>query len=155
MKCPFCGNNSDKVVDSRSVKDDRAVRRRRECLDCGRRFTTYEYVEESQLLVVKKDGRREPFDRAKIIAGLSIACRKRPVSADQIEAVANEIEAELSERGVLEIASNEIGEMVMERLKKIDQVSYVRFASVYRQFKDVDEFRRTLHKLFEEKNNMD
>ena len=155
MRCPFCGSNSDKVVDSRSVKEDRAVRRRRECLDCGRRFTTYEYVEETQLLVIKKDGRREPFDRVKIVAGLSLACRKRPISAAQIEAVANEIETELCEKETLEINSSEIGEMVMEKLKKIDQVAYVRFASVYRQFKDVDEFRKTLHKLFEEKNNSD
>ncbi|RKZ28278.1 transcriptional regulator NrdR [bacterium] len=151
MKCPYCGSNSDKVVDSRSVREGRAIRRRRECLDCGRRFTTYEFVEESQLLVIKKDGRREPFDRGKIISGLQVACRKRPVSAEQIESVANQIEAELIERGSMEIKSTEIGEMVMARLKDIDQVAYVRFASVYRQFKDVDEFRTALHKLLEEK----
>jgi len=150
MKCPYCNSNSDKVVDSRSVRDGHAIRRRRECLDCGRRFTTYEYVEESQLLVIKKDGRREPFDRNKIIAGVQVSCRKRPVSAEQIESLTNSIEFEISERGVLEINTSEIGELVMERLKELDQVAYVRFASVYRQFKDVEEFRGALHKLLEE-----
>ena len=152
MKCPYCNTDSDRVVDSRSVRDGAGVRRRRECLNCGRRFTTYEYVEESRLLVIKKDGRREPFDRAKIIAGVQIACRKRPVSAGQIESIADRVESELSKKNTLEIESNQIGEMVMEFLKEIDQVAYVRFASVYRQFQDIKEFRNTLKKLLGEEN---
>ncbi len=149
MKCPYCNSNSDRVVDSRSVREGRGVRRRRECLDCGRRFTTYEFVEESQLLIIKRDGRREPFDRTKIIRGIQIACRKRPVSADEIESIANSIEAELMEVGSMEIGAEIVGEMVMERLKEVDQVAYVRFASVYRQFKDVDEFRSALKNLLD------
>lgn len=149
MKCPYCNSNSDRVVDSRSVREGRGVRRRRECLDCGRRFTTYEFVEESQLLIIKRDGRREPFDRTKIIRGIQIACRKRPVSADEIESIANSIEAELLEGGSMEIGAEIVGEMVMERLKEVDQVAYVRFASVYRQFKDVDEFRSALKNLLD------
>jgi len=149
MKCPYCDSNSDRVVDSRSVREGRGVRRRRECLDCGRRFTTYEFVEESQLLVIKRDGRREPFDRTKIIRGIQIACRKRPVSADEIESIANSIEAELIESGGMEVGADIIGEMVMEKLEEVDQVAYVRFASVYRQFKDVNEFRSALKSLLD------
>ncbi len=149
MRCPYCDSDSDKVVDSRSVRDGRGVRRRRECLECGRRFTTYEFIEESQLLVIKKDGRREPFDRSKIIKGIQIACRKRPVSAEQMEAIANSIEVEFSGNGAMEVLSSKIGEKIMEHLKDVDQVAYVRFASVYRQFKDVGEFRIALHKLLE------
>jgi len=149
MKCPYCDSNSDRVVDSRSVREGRGVRRRRECLDCGRRFTTYEFVEESQLLIIKRDGRREPFDRTKIIKGIQIACRKRPVSADEIESIANSIEAELIESGGMEVGADIVGEMVMEKLQEVDQVAYVRFASVYRQFKDVNEFRSALKNLLE------
>ncbi len=149
MKCPYCGSNSDRVVDSRSVREGRGVRRRRECLDCGRRFTTYEFVEESQLLIIKRDGRREPFDRAKIIKGIQIACRKRPVSAEQIESIANSIEAELLEAGSMEVDAEVVGEKVMEKLQEVDQVAYVRFASVYRQFKDVNEFRTALKSLLD------
>ncbi len=149
MKCPYCSSNSDRVVDSRSVREGRGVRRRRECLDCGRRFTTYEFVEESQLLIIKRDGRREPFDRTKIIKGIQIACRKRPVSADEIESIANSIEAELIESGGMEVGADIVGEMVMEKLQEVDQVAYVRFASVYRQFKDVNEFRSALKILLE------
>jgi len=151
MKCPKCGNDSDKVIDSRKARDGRAVRRRRECSECGYRFTTYEYIEEDQLLVVKKDGRREPFEINKLIAGIQIACRKRPISSKTIENTALSIKCELSEREVNEIDSDRIGEMVMKKLKEIDQVAYVRFASVYRQFKDVEEFHRALNKLFDEK----
>jgi len=149
MKCPYCDSNSDRVVDSRSVREGMGVRRRRECLDCGRRFTTYEFVEESQLLIIKRDGRREPFDRTKIIKGIQIACRKRPVSADEIESIANSIEAELIESGGMEVGADIVGEMVMEKLQEVDQVAYVRFASVYRQFKDVNEFRSALKNLLE------
>lgn len=149
MKCPYCSSNSDRVVDSRSVREGRGVRRRRECLDCGRRFTTYEFVEESQLLIIKRDGRREPFDRTKIIKGIQIACRKRPVSAEEIESIANSIEAELIENGGMEVGADIVGEMVMEKLQEVDQVAYVRFASVYRQFKDVNEFRSALKNLLE------
>lgn len=153
MKCPYCSSNSDRVVDSRSVREGRGVRRRRECLDCGRRFTTYEFVEESQLLIIKRDGRREPFDRTKIIKGIQIACRKRPVSADEIESIANSIEAELIENGGMEVGADIVGEMVMEKLQEVDQVAYVRFASVYRQFKDVNEFRSALKNLLEPNND--
>jgi len=149
MKCPYCNSDSDKVVDSRSVRDGCAVRRRRECIDCGRRFTTYESVEKSQLFVIKKDGRREPFDRTKITDGIRTACRKRPVSAEQIESLTNSIEMELSEIGSMEISTDQIGEMVMEKLRELDQVAYVRFASVYRRFEDVDEFRAALKKLLD------
>ena len=147
MKCPFCNNDSDKVVDSRVVRDGYAVRRRRECLNCGRRWTTYEYIEETQILVIKKDGRRVPFDRTKIVDGLRLACRKRPISAEKIESVANAIEIELNERGSLEVSSSVIGEIVMERLAKIDRVAYVRFASVYRSFDDVGEFQAEVEKF--------
>jgi len=147
MKCPFCHNDSDKVVDSRVVRNGYTVRRRRECLECGRRYTTYEYIEETQVLVIKKDGRRVPFDRAKIVDGLRLACRKRPISADKIESVANSIEIEMNERGSLEVSSSEIGEIVMERLAEIDRVAYVRFASVYRSFDDVGEFQAEVEKF--------
>jgi transcriptional repressor NrdR len=147
MKCPFCGFEEDRVIDSRSCQEGRAVRRRRECLGCHQRFTTYEYIERSPLMVVKRDGRREPFDREKLLAGVVKACRKRPVSMDDIEAMVNEIEAELSNPSVSEVTSLEIGEKVMERLRRVDEVSYVRFASVYRKFRDTSEFMEELKGL--------
>lgn len=140
MKCPSCSHPDSKVIDSRLSKDGAVTRRRRECPSCGRRFTTREYVEESLPAVVKKDGRREEFDRGKIIVGLKKACEKRPVSAEVLESIAAEIERELADGGEREVASAAIGEKVMARLRWIDGVAYVRFASVYRQFRDVRDF---------------
>lgn len=140
MKCPFCGYKEDKVVDSRATAEESAVRRRRECLKCGKRFTTYEYVEEVSLMVIKKDGRREPFDRKKIIAGIIRACEKRPVSIEKMEEIVTWVERSIQKKSDREVSSNRIGELVMEKLKLLDDVAYVRFASVYRQFKDVGQF---------------
>jgi len=150
MKCPFCGHEEDKVVDSRSAQDGRAVRRRRECLACSKRFTTYEYIENVALTVVKSDERREPFERQKLIEGMKLACNKRPVSVKKIEAIADEIEAGLQELSRSEIDSKVIGEMVMEKLKETDDIAYVRFASVYRKFQDKSEFLNELKKLLEQ-----
>lgn len=147
MRCPFCGHEEDKVVDSRSTKEGEAIRRRRECLKCGRRYTTYEQIEQSMPLIKKKDGRWEPFDRAKLLSGLRKACQKRPVSQPQIEAVADEIEKECFNRNGREITSPEIGELVMVKLHDLDEVAYVRFASVYRQFKDVTQFMEEVQRL--------
>ncbi len=147
MKCPFCGHQDDKVIDSRSSSDGDAIRRRRECLACGRRFTTYEYVEERPLLVVKKDGRREPFDRKKISSGIQKACEKRPLSPEKIETVVTSIEREIYRKFEREVASKNIGEIIMDRLAALDEVAYVRFASVYRQFKDVNQFMAELKGL--------
>ena len=147
MKCPFCGHQEDKVVDSRGSSEGMAIRRRRECLSCGKRFTTYEHIEEQQLMVSKKDGRREPFDRAKLLGGLLKACEKRPVSMDQLEQLVDDIERELSANFEREVSSREIGERVMKRLHSLDPVAYVRFASVYREFKDVEQFMRELKDL--------
>ena len=144
MRCPFCAHPEDKVVDSRESRDGDAIRRRRECLACGRRFTSYERVEESPLLVVKKDGRREAFDRHKLLRGLSIACQKRPISLEQLEEAAGDIQARLLERPDREVPSRELGEFVMGALKHLDPVAYVRFASVYRDFKDLPDFVRAL-----------
>ena len=144
MKCPFCSYKEDKVVDSRATAEDSAVRRRRECLKCGKRFTTYEYVEEVSLMVIKKDGRREPFDRKKILSGILHACEKRQISVEQMENMVIAIERAIQKKTDREISTREIGEMVMERLKKMDDVAYVRFASVYRQFKDVGQFMKEL-----------
>ncbi len=144
MKCPFCGHQEDKVVDSRTSGDGAAIRRRRECLGCSKRFTTYEHVEEQPLMIIKKDGRREPFDRHKLLAGLVKACEKRPVSMDELERLTDEVEREVSQQFEREVASREIGERVMKRLHAIDPVAYVRFASVYREFKDVEQFMREL-----------
>ncbi len=144
MKCPFCGYKEDKVIDSRSTQDDSSIRRRRECLKCAKRFTTYEYVERVPIMVIKKDGRREPFNRIKILEGVTKACQKRPVSIAQIESLVNEVEKEVQKRDAKEIDSKLIGEMVIARLFKLDGVAYVRFASVYRQFKDVNEFMKEL-----------
>ncbi|MFA5231559.1 MAG: transcriptional regulator NrdR [Candidatus Omnitrophota bacterium] len=140
MKCPFCGYKEDKVVDSRATAEESAVRRRRECLKCGKRFTTYEYIEEVSLLVIKKDGRREAFDRKKILAGIIRACEKRPVSVEKMENVVVQVEHSIQKKNDREVSSSRIGELVMEKLKFIDDVAYVRFASVYRQFKDVGQF---------------
>ena len=140
MKCPFCGYKEDKVVDSRATAEESAVRRRRECLKCGKRFTTYEYIEEVSLMVIKKDGRREPFDRKKIIAGIIRACEKRPISIEKMEEIVTWVERAIQKKSDREVSSERIGELVMEKLKFLDDVAYVRFASVYRQFKDVGQF---------------
>ena len=147
MKCPFCGHQEDKVMDSRPSKGGSAIRRRRECLKCEKRFTTYEQIEEILPMVVKRDARREPFDRLKIVAGVRKAVEKRPVSSEKIEALVDDIENALMERAAKEINSTEIGEMVMNRLKDLDDVAYVRFASVYRQFKDIGAFMDEVKKL--------
>ena len=147
MKCPYCGFEESKVMDSRSTEDDMAIRRRRECLKCSKRYTTYEEVENIPILVIKKDLNREYFDKTKIVNGLIKACQKRPVSRMQIENIANDIEKQLSNRMLVEIKSEDIGEMIMESLKKIDEVSYVRFASVYRQFKDINTFMEEIKNL--------
>ena len=151
MKCPFCGHEEDKVVDSRASSDGVAIRRRRECLACGKRFTTYEHVEEQPLMVIKKDGRREPFDRHKVLAGLVKACEKRPVGMDDLERLVDELERELSQQFEREAPSREVGERVMKRLHALDPVAYVRFASVYREFKDVEQFMRELKDLLAQK----
>ncbi len=140
MKCPYCGYKEDKVVDSRATAEESAVRRRRECLKCGKRFTTYEYIEEVSLMVIKKDGRREPFDRKKILAGIMKACEKRPISMDKMEEIIGQIERAVQKKSDREVISSRVGELVMEKLKLLDDVAYVRFASVYRQFKDVGQF---------------
>jgi len=140
MKCPFCAHRENKVIDSRLSKDDNAIRRRRECLSCSRRFTTYEFVEAVLPTVVKKDGRREPFDRAKILAGIKKACEKRPISIDAIEKILENVQSACQEYQDKEISSSTIGEIVMKELHSLDGVAYVRFASVYRQFRDVAEF---------------
>lgn len=147
MKCPFCGHEEDKVVDSRSVQEGRAVRRRRECLKCSDRFTTYEYIENVVLTVVKSDLRREPFDRHKVVSGIKLACNKRPVSQKKIEAIVDEMEARLHELSKNEVTSKYIGELIMEKLKEVDEIAYVRFASVYRKFQDKEEFFEELKKL--------
>ncbi len=147
MKCPYCGYDESKVVDSRSTEDNLAIRRRRECLSCNRRYTTYEKIEDIPVLVIKKNSSREYFDKSKIINGLLKACQKRPVSRAQIEGIANDIEKQLSNQMLTEVKSDYIGEMIMDRLKKIDEVSYVRFASVYRQFKDLNTFMEELRNL--------
>ncbi len=140
MKCPFCGNDEDKVIDSRPADEGLAIRRRRECMSCSARFTTYEKIENLPLVVIKKDGTRQPFDRDKIISGIMKACEKRPVSTEQVESIVNTIESQTQNSLKREISSDELGEMVMEKLKGIDEVAYVRFASVYRQFKDLNSF---------------
>jgi transcriptional repressor NrdR len=147
MRCPFCRHRSNRVVDSRMSGDGATIRRRRVCSSCKRRFTTYERVEEAAPMVVKKDGRREPFDRAKIIAGIKRACEKRPVSMETIEQIADRVEAAFAERGEREVQSSFIGSTVMNELHEVDQVAYVRFASVYRSFKDIDEFMHELEDL--------
>jgi transcriptional repressor NrdR len=147
MKCPFCGHTENKVIDSRISKDGKAVRRRRECLGCAKRFTTYEYVEDVLPMVVKKDGRREQFDRQKILNGLKKACEKRPISMEDIDKIVENVEQACQEMQTEEISSNLIGEKIMNELKTFDGVAYVRFASVYRQFRDVGEFMSELKDL--------
>jgi transcriptional repressor NrdR len=147
VKCPFCGHLEDRVIDSRAGGAGEVIRRRRECAGCERRFTTYERVEDILPTVVKKDGRREPFERQKLVRGLRIACNKRPVSTDQIDAVADAIEREAQESERREISSAELGERVMNHLRGLDEVAYVRFASVYRSFRDIDQFMAELGKL--------
>ena len=151
MKCPFCAHLESKVVDSRPAEEGASIRRRRECLSCSKRFTTYETVESLPMVVVKKDGSRQSFDRTKVMAGLIRACEKRPVSYQTLEEMAIEIEQVLQNKMEREINSSEIGELVMERLKKVDEVAYVRFASVYRQFKDINTFMSELTKLLNDK----
>ena len=140
MRCPFCSNEESKVVDSRSTEDNTTIRRRRECTSCTKRYTTYEKIEDIPVLVVKRDHTREAFNKDKVINGLIIACQKRPISRKQIEDISNDIERAISNNMLTEIPSNKIGEMIMERLKELDEVSYVRFASVYREFKDINTF---------------
>ena len=144
MKCPFCGSKRDKVIDSRLSKDGKSIRRRRECLRCKKRCTTHEYVEETNLLVIKKDGRREKFDRNKIVSGIIRACEKRPISLEKMEDVAASVEGGINKNFAKEVRSRDIGEMVIEKLARLDDVAYVRFASVYRQFKDVNQFMQEL-----------
>jgi len=147
MKCPYCGHAGDKVVDSRESKEGEVIRRRRECLQCGRRFTSYERIDEIPYMVVKKDGRRERFERPKLVAGLLKACEKRPVRVSALEAVADTVEAALQEKPEREISTEEIGAHVMQALRQLDKVAYVRFASVYRNFRDIDEFKHELNDL--------
>ena len=151
MKCPFCGHPESKVIDSRPADENASIRRRRECLACGQRFTTYETVECLPIVVIKKDGSRQSFDRQKVLRGMIRACEKRPVSLAELERIADEIEQELQNSMEREIRTADIGEKVMERLRSVDQVAYVRFASVYRQFKDIDTFMAELNKLLAEK----
>jgi len=153
MRCPFCNHIDSKVVDSRMTQDGRAIRRRRQCLKCKERFTTYERIEEFQPMVIKKDGRREPFDRKKVVEGILKACEKRPISMNQIDNFVTELEKEIQEKGEREIPSQFIGERVMEQLRDWDDVAYVRFASVYKQFKDLSEFMEQLQELLKKRSN--
>jgi len=150
MKCPFCGHLKDKVVDSRETQESQAIRRRRECLECGRRFTTYEKLEDVPVMVIKKDGRRERFDRMKLLEGMLTACEKRSVPLQRLEVICDEVEGLAQDRQEREIATTEIGELVVERLRDLDDVAYVRFASVYRQFKDINAFMSELKALLDE-----
>ena len=147
MKCPYCGYSESKVIDSRPADENSSIRRRRECLACGKRFTTYETVESLPMVVVKKDGSRQSFDRRKVLGGMIRACEKRPVPLAELEKIAEEIEQDLQNSMEREVSTETIGEKVMERLRDVDQVAYVRFASVYRQFKDIDTFMTELNKL--------
>ena len=151
MKCPFCGHLENKVIDSRLAKDGGVIRRRRDCDDCGRRFTTYERIEEILPMVIKKDGRRELFDRGKLLGGLKRACEKRPVGVDDLERIVDKVEQTLQECGDREIPTSKIGETVMKELHELDEVAYVRFASVYRQFKDINQFMDELKDILGEK----
>ncbi len=155
MKCPFCGYTESKVIDSRPAEEGATIRRRRECLDCGKRFTTYEIIERMPLVVVKRDGSRQTFDKVKLINGMVKACEKRPVSLGQLEKIADDIEQELQSNLEREIKTVDVGEMVMARLKAIDEVAYVRFASVYRSFKDINTFMEELSKLLLENDSKD
>lgn len=155
MRCPFCGHDEDKVIDSRPADEGAAIRRRRECIHCGSRFTTYEKVENLPLMVIKKDGSRQPFNRDKLIAGIQKSCEKRPVSTEQIEALVDDIESKYQNSLKREVSSRDIGESVMDELKSIDEVAYVRFASVYRQFKDVSSFLNELNKILKKQEERD
>ena len=155
MRCPFCAHLEDKVVDSRTGRSGEVIRRRRECLECHRRFTTYEQVEEILPIIEKKDGRREPFDRTKILIGIQKACQKRPVSLQRIEEVVQEIENELLGLGEKEVPSSWVGQKIMDGLRGLDDVAYVRFASVYRQFKDISEFMNELNGLLGKQDSRD
>ncbi|MCM8759037.1 MAG: transcriptional regulator NrdR [Candidatus Omnitrophica bacterium] len=147
MRCPYCGSLQDRVIDSRESENGLQIRRRRECLRCEKRFTTYEEIEETKLIVVKKDGRREKFSREKIFNGIQKACEKRPVSTEQISSIVDEVEQQLKQRFEKEVNSQDIGNIIVDKLRKIDEVAYVRFASVYRQFKDVSEFQKEVEKI--------
>ena len=147
MRCPYCDHQDDKVVDSRSCREGMAIRRRRECIKCARRFTTYEYIEHVPLTVIKSDGRREPFDRGKLLEKVRLACYKTTISVDKIEELVEQVETELGNLTEKEISSKQIGERIMERLRHLNEVAYVRFASVYRQFKDKNDFVRELEQL--------
>ena len=149
MRCPYCNTDNDRVIDSRASADGISIRRRRECLECSRRFTTYERMEETPLRVVKKDGSRVPFDRGQILKGMLKACEKRPVAMEDLERITSDIERRLTEMFDREVSSKYIGQLVMEELKKLDQVAYVRFASVYREFKDVQQFLEELKPLLQ------
>ncbi|NMB38289.1 MAG: transcriptional repressor NrdR [Firmicutes bacterium] len=149
MRCPFCHHKDSKVLDSRATEEGASIRRRRECTKCSRRFTTYERLDQVPFMIVKKDGRREAFSRDKILNGVLKACEKRPISPDQIEKMIDDIEKDVRNTTEREITSNEVGEIVMERLKELDEVAYVRFASVYRQFKDINSFMSELQQLLE------
>ncbi len=151
MKCPFCGKLDNKVIDSRLAKDGDAIRRRRECIICGRRFTTYEHIEEIPIMIIKKDGRREVFSREKVYTGMKKACEKRDISINVIEEFVDELERDLKETGEKEISSRTIGEKMMTKLQELDDVAYVRFASVYREFKDVNDFVAELKSLLSER----
>ena len=153
MRCPFCREDRDKVIDSRSASDGAVIRRRRECLACERRYTTYERVEETPLRVVKKDGTRVPFDRQKVLTGLMKACEKRPIPTGTLEQVVDDIEREVNDSSVGEVPSRDIGELVMKKLRQLDQVAYVRFASVYREFQDIEEFFKELRPLLDERKS--
>jgi len=149
MNCPYCGFKDDKVVDSRATAEDSAIRRRRECLKCGQRFTTYEYIEDVSLMVIKKDGRRQSLDRKKILTGIMKACEKRPISIDKMEEIATSVERAIHKKSDREVSSRLIGELVMEKLKQLDDVAYVRFASVYRRFQDVSQFMKALDEILQ------
>lgn len=153
MRCPFCGYLQDRVIDSRESKDGDVVRRRRQCLECEKRFTTYERIDEVPYMVIKKDGRREKFDRQKVLAGLLKACEKRPISMGKLAELVDEVESKLADSADREITTTEIGELLAQRLKEIDKVAYVRFASVYRDFQDLDAFVNELRDLIQKKRN--
>ena len=149
MKCPYCGSDTDKVVDSRSSKNGQSIRRRRECLNCNQRFTTYEYIEDVSLIVIKNDGSREPFDRKKLLKGITISCAKRPIPTDKLDDMVDAVKHELESQGEQEVKSVDVGQKVMDRLKELDDVAYVRFASVYRKFSDKADFMNELKKILE------
>ena len=153
MKCPHCGYKEDKVVDSRSTSENTAIRRRRECLECAGRFTTYEYIEDVSLVVIKRDGKRQSFDRKKILMGIMKACEKRPVSLDTMEQIVTAIERAIQRKSDREIPSKAIGELVMEKLRLLDDVAYVRFASVCRQFQDISQFMKALNEILKKENS--